>query len=130
MPIDDIYYGCGFIKYGYTFNNIYHQVSDCLGVNLLGYSVGCDATNVACDNKSLFATTLWYLEGSELMMERIASNRVNFWTMDRKQAEELKAYYDVEAEKNLKMAMNGISFADCDCCTKCDPLVAIREARL
>ena len=130
MPMQNIYHGCGSIQYGYMSNNVYKGYTDCLGVNLLGYSIGCDALNLACDNKSLFASTLWYLEGSELMMERMASNRVNFWTMDRKQAEELKAYYDTEAEKNLKMAMNGISIADCDCCTKCDPVVAIREARL
>lgn len=129
-PIDNIYHCAGSIQWGYIDKDEFIGGLDSHGLNLNGYSIGCDANNIACDNKSLFATTLWYLLGSEMMMERIASNRVNFWTMDRKQAEELKAYFDVEAEKNLKMAMNGISFADCDCCTKCDPVIAIREAHL
>lgn len=130
--VSNIYHDCGSIEWGTTnsVTGVFTAGTQGYGVNLVGYSIGCDLTNLACTNRSLLSLPLWYLLGSELMMERTVSTRVNMWTIDRKQAEELKAYYDAESEKALKLVYNGIQMSNCDCCIDCDPPIAIREARL
>lgn len=132
MPVQNIYHQCGSIEYGTSVvgTGVFSSSTQGYGFNLIGYSIGCDLNNLACTNRSIMALPLWYLCGAEMMMERITSNRVNFWTMDKKQAEELKAYFDVSAENALKLVYNGISMSDCDCCIECDPSISIREARL
>jgi hypothetical protein len=50
--------------------------------------------------------------------------------MDKKQAEEMRAYFDSEADKAMDAALSGITWSGCDCCLDCDPPIAIREARL
>lgn len=131
---NQIIHDCGSIAWGYMDNpNSYWefiQNDNAYGLNILSYSIGCDLHNLLCNNKTLFSLPLWYLCGAEIMMERMVSNRVNFWTMDKKQAEELKAYFDSEAEKAIKLSFNGIQYSDCDCCVECDPIIAIRDARL
>jgi hypothetical protein len=92
------------------------------------YSVKCKYDAIVCKNKESFALPLWYLLGSELMVERMNSERINKWTVDRKQAEELKAYYDTEYEKSLTQAIEGITIDESDECIWCDPLIAIRES--
>lgn len=94
------------------------------------FSVNCSFSNLICSNQDTFAYPLWYLCGSEMMLERLTSDRVNKYTVDRKQAEELKAYYDAEAEKALKLAIDGIDLNEYDCCIQCDPPIAVREAYL
>lgn len=129
-PMRTVYHDCGSIQFGKINGGNYIDTQNAYGINLIGYSVGCDVLNIGCDNKSILSLPLWYMLGSELMMETMVSPRVNFWTMDKKQAEELKAFYDVESEKALKLAFEGITMADCDCCMECNPPIAIREASL
>ena len=125
----DIYFNGGSIQSGsyspFTFNNGPYSY----GIRLT-YGLRCSLDNIACHSKDLFALPLWYLLGSELMMERMVSERINKWTVDRKQAEELKAFYDNEADKALAQAIAGTNINDCDCCIECDPPIAIREAIL
>ena len=125
------YIGCVQIQGG-TSNNIganFVETSKSYGVTI-NYGLRCSLSNLMCYAKDLFAMPLWYLLGSEMMMERMTSERINKWTVDRKQAEELKAYYDTEAEKALGQAIAGTSINDCNCCIQCDPVIAVREARL
>ena len=122
-----IYSDCVDITFG-TIDSNYNFTSSNLnyGFNIL-YSNKCDWSSICCYNKEAFAIPLWYLLGSELMMERMVSDRINKYTVDKKQAEELKAYYDSEFDRALKQAISGISLESCDCCLECDPLIAIRE---
>lgn len=74
---------------------------------------------IACENKDLLATSLWYLLGSELMTERIFTNRVNrYTTIDEAEAERLCSYFDEEMERELKLAVQGIDVELSDCLAK------------
>ncbi len=99
---DNIYRDCVYIEYGNTANTFTNTGLN-YGLSVV-YGLRCSLTNLACYAKDLFALPLWYMLGSEMMMERMTSERINKWTVDRKQAEELKAFYDAEAEKALKAA--------------------------
>lgn len=71
---------------------------------------------IACENKDLLATSLWYLLGSELMVERIYSNRINrYTTIDEDEAKELRDHFTVEFEKELALAVQGIDVESSDC---------------
>lgn len=122
-------FGGGNIKTGIYAANAFTQFNTSYGISV-NYGLRCSLDNLACDSKDIFALPLWYLLGSELMMERMVSDRINKWTVDRKQAEELKAYYDAEAEKALSQAIAGISISDYDCCIQCDPAIGVKEAHL
>lgn len=125
------YIGCVQIQGGTSDNYgmSFVETSKSYGITI-NYGLRCSLANLMCYAKDLFAMPLWYLLGSEMMMERMTSERINKWTVDRKQAEELKAYYDTEAEKALGQAISGTSINDCNCCIQCDPVIAVREARL
>lgn len=125
---DNIYTECVSLEFG-NYDNTFTNTGLNYGLSIV-YGLRCSLTNLACYAKDLFALPLWYMLGSEMMMERMTSERINKWTVDRKQAEELKAFYDAEAEKALKAAIAGTAVNDCDCCLECDPPIAVREARL
>lgn len=125
---DNIYTDCVSLEFGNA-NNTFTNTGLNYGLSIV-YGLRCSLSNLACYAKDLFALPLWYMLGSEMMMERMTSERINKWTVDRKQAEELKAFYDAEAEKALKAAIAGTAVNDCDCCLECDPPIAVREARL
>lgn len=130
--IDPVYFDGGSIQFGTSpsgNSTEFNQTNKNYGISLT-YGLRCSLDNIACSSKDLFALPLWYFLGSELMMERMTSERINKWTVDRKQAEELKAFYDNEAEKALAQAIAGTNINDCDCCIQCDPPIAVREARL
>jgi hypothetical protein len=128
-PTYPVYFNGGSIKFGVHASNVFTEGNVSFGFSM-NYGLRCSLTNFACHSKDLFSLPLWYLLGSEMMMERMTSDRINKWTIDRKQAEELKAYYDAEAEKALTLAVNSICINDADCCIACDPPIAVREAYL
>jgi len=128
QDVDNIYTECSELLFG-TYSSSFSNTGLNYGLSVV-YNLRCSLSNLACYAKDLFALPLWYMLGSEMMMERMTSERINKWTVDRKQAEELKAMYDIEAEKALKAAIAGASINDCDCCLECDPPIAIREAIL
>lgn len=126
---ENIYHGTGNIKAGVFAANAFTESAYGFGITV-NYGLRCSLLSLLCDSKDLFALPLWYILGSELMMERMVSERINKWTVDRKQAEELKAYYDAEADKALSAAVAGICINEYDCCIQCDPPIAVREAHL
>lgn len=94
----------------------------------VSYSSICKYNALVCSNIKLFLTPFWYLCGSELMQERLSSERVNKWTVNRKEAEELKAYYDKMFYDSLSSVISGINLDTNDCCIDCDDTYVIKEA--
>lgn len=79
----------------------------------------CDYEEIVCDNREHLAVAWQYLLGNQLMIFRLYSTRLNrFTTVDAKQAEELKDFYQVEYEKALQQAINFIDVSGC-CYTQC-----------
>lgn len=73
---------------------------------------------LACENKDLLATSLWYLLGRELMDERIYSNRVNaYTTIGLEEAKELRDHFQVTFEEELAAALQGMDVKNSSCLT-------------
>ncbi len=83
--------------------------------------VGCSYTGLVCHNKHFFSTPWMYLLGAELMIEALYSERFNaYTTFNRKQAEELKDFYETEFEKALTSAVKGLTLSPNDKCFHCE----------
>jgi hypothetical protein len=69
-----------------------------------------------CANKKKLAVALQYYIGHEIMIERMASDRLNrFTTIDHKKAKELRNFFLERAEYELAAAVKGIAPNDSDC---------------
>lgn len=74
----------------------------------------CDYDDMICDNIDHLIVAWRYLLGNQLMIYRLHSTRLNrFTTVDKKDAEDLAAYYQVEYEKALSVAMKLIDVSGC-----------------
>lgn len=74
----------------------------------------CDYEDMICDNLEHLNVAWRYLLGNQLMLYRMNSNRLNrYTTTDKKQAEELAAYYQVEYQKALEVAMKLVDVSGC-----------------
>lgn len=100
---------------------------DSYGLSVV-YGVRCKYDNVICQNPDLFYLPLWYKLGAELMNERLTTDRVNKLTVNRDEAKELKAEYDLQAEEAIAQVVKGIRLDDADCCLECDSNYEIKES--
>lgn len=74
----------------------------------------CDYEDMICDNIEYLVVAWRYLLGNQLMLYRTNSPRLNrFTTVDKKQAEELAAFYQSEYEKALQVAMKLVNVSGC-----------------
>jgi len=93
------------------------ELNGCYAINK-----DCDYEALICENKDKLIQPLKYLLGNQLMLERIYSNRINrFTTIDKKQAEELRDFYQVEYEQALKRSMKFIDISSCELCCSGNP---------
>lgn len=101
------------------------------GNNLFGLtgiiSLRCGFTPIVCSNKTLFATSLWYLLGREIMQERIYTDRINrYTTIDLNKAKDLKVEFDRLYSEELGMVLDGFKLPVADCCLECNaPIVNV-----
>jgi hypothetical protein len=73
-----------------------------------------------CEHKALFDVALWYLHGTELMIEITSSEVINRWTtVDLQKAEELKESFYIEFQAALADAVGSINPEDSDCIESC-----------
>ena len=80
----------------------------------------CDYGDMICDNIDHLLVAWRYLLGNQLMLYRVNSTRLNrFTTVDKKQAEELVNYYQIEYEKALQLSMKLIDVSGC-CKQECN----------
>jgi hypothetical protein len=82
---------------------------------------------LVCEKKELFDVALWYLHGTELMIERTSTDEMSrFTTIDLEKAEQLKEEFFREFSAALDDAVNSINPADSDCvisCVECNDTV-------
>jgi hypothetical protein len=73
---------------------------------------------LVCANSELFAVALWYLMGTEMMIERTSTDTLNRWTtVDLDKAEQLKAEFFSEYDSALKDAVDSMDMTIGDCLT-------------
>jgi hypothetical protein len=78
----------------------------------------CDYTTMICDNKEILVQAWKYCLGVWLMIFRLTTDRLNrYTTVDRKQAEELKAFYQVRYEDALSQSVKLMDTEEC--CMTC-----------
>jgi len=74
----------------------------------------CDYEDMICDNLEYLTVAWRYLVGNQLMVYRMNSSRLNrFTTIDKKQAEELAAYYQVQYQEAIEIAMKIVDVSGC-----------------
>ena len=85
------------------------SVSECYQLNAY-----CDYEDMACENKSKLMNAWRYLLGNQLMIERLYSDRINYYTtVSRDQASELKDHYQVMYDNALKQSTKLLNIDDC-----------------
>ena len=68
------------------------------------------------ENKELLATSLWYLFGSEFLLEKLNSSRINrFTTIDKVKAKELRNELMNLFQNELESAIQGIDLETSTC---------------
>jgi len=79
----------------------------------------CDYTTLICSNRDTLIQAWKYCLGVWLMIFRLNTDRLNrYTTVDKKQAEELRNFYQLEYEKALKQ---GVLLMDTsECCMECE----------
>lgn len=105
------------------------QGSDTYGLSAV-FSLLCSFDNVVCKSLKTFEAPYWYALGEEIMVERLASSRVNLTTIDTKEAEELRGYLGQKFQEELKLAIAGIDLDLADCCIECNAAIMYAESRM
>ncbi|MEO9145084.1 MAG: hypothetical protein ABI237_05955 [Ginsengibacter sp.] len=73
-----------------------------------------------CENSDSFDVPLWYLHGTELMIELTSSDNLNrYTTIDLDKAERLKGEFYAEFQSFLSDAVSSIDTLNSDCITTC-----------
>lgn len=92
------------------------------------YDIQCSFDSFICTHKEIFTNALWYLLGSELMLEAQYTDRVSFITTTGAQrVKELKTELYNEYTEELSQAIDGIQLNLGDCCLECNEQVIIKE---
>ncbi len=75
-----------------------------------------------CEKKDLFDVPLWYLHGTELMIELTSTDEMSrYTTIDLEKAERLKEEFFSEFQSSLNDAVQSITPQDSDCIKGCVP---------
>ena len=77
----------------------------------------CDYEAIICANVSKITNAWKYLLGAQLMIFTLHTTRINrYTTIDRKSAEELRAYYEVQYEKSIAQSAQIVDVSSCELC--------------
>jgi hypothetical protein len=117
---------CGYCEptiggYVYGANEYQKTAGNGHGVGIEGF-VSCDYSSLICYNKELFSSAWLYLLGVHTILELLYSPRINKQTMiDRERYVELRDHYQVEYERQLEAAIEGVRVnVKHDCCVECN----------
>jgi hypothetical protein len=95
------------------------------------FSVVCTFDNLICNNISTFETALLYCLGTELMFEKMYSNRLNEYTLlNKEKAKEMMQHFYDEYKAELQTAINGINLNLNDFCLECNAPIRHVDARV
>lgn len=89
-------------------------------------NVMCSVNQFICENKKSFTNSLQYLEAAEMLKQKLASPRVNFWTISNPEATALlKDEFEGMYRSALKRAIEGIPIRGEGECFNCEPVSQI-----
>ena len=88
---------------------------------VVNFNVQCDIGNFICSNRDLLKTPLMWKLGESIMMERINSDRLNFYTMvNSEQAQELANMYGAKYVQTLNATLENLNFEGDAICFPCE----------
>ena len=90
-------------------------------------AVVCKLDALACFHAGTVRPAWWYLHGSELMMERLSSDRINKWTVNRSKPPGTKAFYDAEFGRIMDMTISGLTLGSSDICIECNNIIRVKS---
>jgi hypothetical protein len=97
------------------FRDIRTEIKKCFELNSQ-----CNYEDLICENAEVFYDSWRYLLGTWLMIFRLTSPRLNWWTtIAREDAEKLQALYRSEYESGLKQSVQLMNIDNC--CMVCSP---------
>lgn len=105
------------------------------GNNMFGLTgiigVRCKYDNIVCSNRDAFVYSLWYLMGTEMMIERMNSDRLNPFTgLDVDKAASLYKDFMAEFTRSIDQVVNSTDLDLSDACIECNDQVQFTESRL
>jgi hypothetical protein len=99
--------------------DVINEMANCYQI-----SKDCDYDALICENIEELTLAWKYLLGVWLMIFRLSTDRLNFFTtIDREQARELKDFYQLEYEKSLKQGVQLMNTDSCKLCCGGNPQV-------
>lgn len=123
--------GCGCVNYqcGGKLEGIKGNATSYDSYGLVAkINLACTYEPIICKNKELFAGPFLYLLGSETMIERIYTERMNeFTTVGADEAKELNNYFLGEYDNGLDNLIAGINIDLNDCCIQCNSSIRVVE---
>ena len=89
----------------------------------VSYNIGCEISEFICSSKDVLKYAIWWKLGASIMFERMTSNRMNKYTLNKSAVEikELWEYYEEEYNKIMDSVLNNLeanSDAICFSCSK------------
>lgn len=103
-----------------TYDNI-NRIGPGQGV-ALDATIGCSISDFICENKDILKRAIWYLLGKEMLVQKIGSPRLNFFTSSNlEQTDYLMKLFSGTYRSALKTAIDSIPMEK-SLCFSCDEL--------
>lgn len=122
---------CSSVVEGFRWDISGSPVSGTTGTNSYGmsivYGTRCSFESLICQNKDVFYLPYAYKCAIELTVRRQFSSRTSAWTLNQKEAEALRLYYETEYAKTLTQVCHTINLNTHDSCLDCDGTFTIVE---
>ena len=88
---------------------------------VVDYNIKCDISEFICSSRDAFKFALWYKFGAAIMFDRLASDRLNKYTLSKTAVEkkELYTFYDTKYNENMDSIMSNLNANQDKVCFSC-----------
>lgn len=88
---------------------------------IANYNIRCDISEFICSSKDVFKFALWWKLGASIMFERMTSNRMNKYTLNKTPLEikELWEHYEDKYDEIMKSVMDNLEANNDNVCFSC-----------
>lgn len=89
---------------------------------VLDYNVKCDISEFICSSRDAFKFALWYKFGASIMFDRLDSDRMNKFTLNKTASEikELYRFYDTKYNEAMNSVMENLNANEDAICFTCN----------
>lgn len=89
---------------------------------VVDYNIKCDLSEFICSNRDAFKFALWYKYGSAIMFDRLDSDRLNKFTLNKTAAEkkELYNFYETKYDESVESVIKSLNTSQDPYCFACN----------